>query len=600
MLASEIARLFAASEDFDTQIRKALAIAGEGLGVSRCYMFLDSENGASASIAYEWLAEGVQSIISNWQNVPYSTYPKWRAILEKEELYVIDDVRAMFSRIRDALEAQGSRAIIFAPLRKEDGSVTGLLGFDECRQTRVWSEAEKDILKTISGIIATAYSRKLHISAERAARQKFEKFFRSNPVPMAVNTIDSLCFIDVNEAFLRKFGFTWDEVIGKTGFELGLFGDKGYTLQKRDELLRSGTIAKREVDFRRKDGDLIHGLLSTDTIESHGQKYFLSVMGDITDQVKHRAALQNDLQTERNRLANIIEAARLGTWEWDLLTDEFLMNDRLAEIIGYTLQELEPMSLQTWKSFICSEDLRQVEDLLHFHFMGITDYFECELRLRHKDGSWVWVYARGRAIERDSAGQPLKMYGAHTDITWKKNMEERIHELAIRDALTGIYNRRYIYQRLNEIVSEYLRCGRNFCVSILDIDHFKQVNDTYGHQAGDFILREFALSIGASLRAYDLLGRYGGEEFVIVSLNSNGAGIVAMSERLMRIVRGRSFRFEEKDIRITFSCGIADSSEFAHEAFSIENMIALADKRLYAAKERGRDRCVGPSGNLNL
>jgi diguanylate cyclase (GGDEF)-like protein/PAS domain S-box-containing protein len=592
---TEIALLFAASGDFDTQIKRAMAIIGERLGLSNCCMLIDNEDGA-ASLVCEWPAGEGDSGLQNRQEEPYCSYPDWRPVVEKKELYVVDDVAAASGAVRDVIEARGACAVVLAPLRREDGSVMGFLGFDERRKARVWSEDEQDTLKAVSGIIATAYSRKLHISAERAALQKFERFFRSNPVPMAVNTVDDLRFVDVNEAFLRNFGFVWDEVIGRSGFELGLFMDNRYAMLQLHEVLRSGAIGKREVDLRRKDGSLIHGLLSADIIESHGQKFFLSVMGDITEQVKHRAALQNDLKTEQDRLAHIIEATRLGTWEWDLLTGEFIINECFAEILGYTLEELQPMDIQAWKGLVCPDDLKPAEDLLNFHFLGITDYFESELRLRHKDGSWVWIYDRGRVIKKDSEGRPLKMYGSHADITWRKKMEARIYELAIRDELTGIYNRRYIFQRLNEITSEYRRCGRNFCVSILDIDHFKDVNDTYGHQAGDFILREFARSIGASIRAYDLLGRYGGEEFIIVSVNVCSPGIAAMADRLMNIIRGRHFGYEGRDIRITFSCGIADSSELGQDRFSVEALISLADERLYAAKEKGRDRCVGPSG----
>jgi diguanylate cyclase (GGDEF)-like protein len=204
---------------------------------------------------------------------------------------------------------------------------------------------------------------------------------------------------------------------------------------------------------------------------------------------------------------------------------------------------------------------------------------------------------RGKVLERDRDGHPLMMYGTHTDITEKKTMEQKIHEMAIRDPLTEVYNRRYIFERLDAIAAEHSRVGRNFCVSILDIDHFKDVNDTYGHQAGDFALRELALTVSASIRQYDLLGRYGGEEFIIVSPSAFGAETVKLVDRILGSVCRKVFSVKGSDIRLTFSCGVADSAEFTPSTFSIEALVSLADKRLYAAKEGGRNRCIGPGDN---
>jgi diguanylate cyclase (GGDEF)-like protein/PAS domain S-box-containing protein len=590
---SEIALIFVTSGDFDTQLNRALAIAGEYLGISRCYLFLDSEDGTTTTNTHEWCAEGIGPQLDCWQNISYSEIPSLKKILENEIVYTVDDVGKLPVDVGNMLGTRGIRSIIFAPLRV-DNRVHGFLGFDECDRLRTWSEMEIETLKTISGIIAAAYSRKLLLSAEKDALLKFEKLFRNNPAPMVVSRADELRFVDVNEAFLEKFGYAREDVIGKSSLELGLFVDNDRSLYARAKLLRSCSIRNQEVAFHRKDGSLIHGLFSADMIESRGEKYFLAIMVDIMEQVKLRTDLQTDLETERTRLVNIIEGARLGTWEWNVQTGETVFNDRWAEIIGYTLAELGPMRIETWERFIHPDDLPESGGLLNLHFERITDYFECEYRMRHKGGSWVWVLTRGKAILRDSAGRPLKMYGTHTDITEKKALEQRICEIAIHDPLTEVYNRRYIFRRFDEMAAEYSRRRRNFCVSILDIDLFKAVNDTYGHQAGDFVLREFAHTIGSTIRKYDLLGRYGGEEFIILSPSSNASETSVIIERIMTLVRGRSFLFGGDDIRFTFSCGISDSSEFAQDTFSIDPMVALADKRLYAAKEGGRNRCVGP------
>ncbi len=163
---------------------------------------------------------------------------------------------------------------------------------------------------------------------------------------------------------------------------------------------------------------------------------------------------------------------------------------------------------------------------------------------------------------------------------------------SIHDPLTGIFNKRHVLERLQGFDAEYARLGRNFCVSILDIDNFRNLNYNYGREAGDLILGEFAGLISAAIRPYDICGRYGGEEFIIVSVNANAAETVAMIERIMGLVRGRVFLYNGMEIRIRFSCGIADSSEIPPEELSVEKMVELANRRTFAAKLSGRDRVV--------
>jgi diguanylate cyclase (GGDEF)-like protein/PAS domain S-box-containing protein len=428
------------------------------------------------------------------------------------------------------------------------------------------------------------------LSAEQVERVKFEGLFRHNPAAMSIHSTDDGRCIDANDAYLAAFGYTRDEVVGKPGLERELFVDdfERWSMAK-EELLRTGALRNRELTIRRKDGRRVHGLLSGDLIDIQGKACALTVMVDITDELE----LQHALASERNRLANVIEGTRLGTWEWNLLTGKTTYNERWAEILGYTLAELEPTSTDTWVRLTHPEDVPESDRLVREHVEGRTPFYDFEGRMLHKNGDWVWVHDRGKVIERDPDGRALIMYGTHTDVTERRAMEEQIRELSIRDPLTGVYNRRYVFERLSEIVAEYTRYGRTFCVAIMDLDHFKAINDAYGHQMGDLVLREFAHAVGSTIRKNDLLGRYGGEEFIIVS-SVGWPEIATLIERLMGTVRGRVFTFEGREVRFTFSCGLADSSEFSRDACSIEAMISRADERLYAAKAAGRDRFVGP------
>ncbi|MBF0159655.1 MAG: PAS domain-containing protein [Magnetococcales bacterium] len=140
---------------------------------------------------------------------------------------------------------------------------------------------------------------------------------------------------------------------------------------------------------------------------------------DIDDAKK---AERNFLQ-ERQRLANILEGTRAGTWEWNVQTGETLLNERWAEIIGYTLEEISPVSLETWLRFTHQEDLQRSNELLKQHFKGAIGYYECEARMHHKNGDWIWILDRGKVISWTEDGQPLWMAGTHSDITRTKKAE---------------------------------------------------------------------------------------------------------------------------------------------------------------------------------
>ncbi|MDC7238270.1 MAG: sensor domain-containing diguanylate cyclase [Sphaerochaetaceae bacterium] len=167
----------------------------------------------------------------------------------------------------------------------------------------------------------------------------------------------------------------------------------------------------------------------------------------------------------------------------------------------------------------------------------------------------------------------------------------KIKELSSRDALTNIYNRRFILDTLEKDIDRYKEKNHPFSVSILDIDYFKKINDNYGHQAGDYILQEFTKTILNNIRKTDLLGRYGGEEFIIVTYDTLKNNTVKRISELLNVIRNTTYSYNSKSINFTFSAGICDVTDFSIEDISFETLISLADKRLYAAKDAGRD-CI--------
>jgi len=227
-------------------------------------------------------------------------------------------------------------------------------------------------------------------------------------------------FVEVNHAFEKLTGLKKEDVIGRSIGEVFLENNKGEhdrtsdwkRIINNDEIKefeyfhwRVGKWLRINVCFRNKD-------------------YCIMSFADIT----HERNQISELTKSNKRLENIIEGTSTGTWEWNIQTGETIFNERWAEMIGYTLEEISPISIATWKKYTYSDDVKQAEHLLRKVFAGEKDNYEIECRMKHKDGSVVWIQDRGRVTSWTPNGKPLLMSGSHTDITEKKKAENTLTE----------------------------------------------------------------------------------------------------------------------------------------------------------------------------
>jgi len=155
------------------------------------------------------------------------------------------------------------------------------------------------------------------------------------------------------------------------------------------------------------------------------------VVGTVLD-ITERRELEEQLRTQQRRLQSILDGTHVGTWEWNVQTGATVFNPRWAEIVGYTLAELEPISIETWIKFSHPDDLKRSGKLLEEHFAGRSDFYDCEVRMRHRDGHWLWVHDRGRVATWTEDGKPLLMAGTHQDITARKQAELSLEQAQIK------------------------------------------------------------------------------------------------------------------------------------------------------------------------
>ncbi|MCX6057821.1 MAG: diguanylate cyclase [Chloroflexi bacterium] len=318
------------------------------------------------------------------------------------------------------------------------------------------------------------------------------------------------------------------------------------------------------------------------------ERALLKTVTNILGKYILRMQVEEALRIEHWRLESIIEATNVGTWEWNIQTDELVWNEAGAKIFGYTLKELEPISNKTWNMLAHPIDLEQGNKLLKRHFAGELPSYDFECRMKHKDGHWVWVHDLGRVMTRNADGKPLTMFGSITDISERKQSILLLEKIAKTDFLTNLYNRRYFMQRGTEECKRTSRSYQPLTLLMLDIDHFKKVNDTYGHEIGDLALQHVTAIMKSGLREIDILGRMGGEEFAALLPNTSLDHAVLLAERIRLSVGNTPFDTSAQALTLTVSIGV---EMFTNEMSGIDELLRNADAALYRAKNSGRN-CV--------
>jgi PAS domain S-box-containing protein len=225
----------------------------------------------------------------------------------------------------------------------------------------------------------------------------------------------------LNETAARLAGRSRDVLTGRKFADAGTgCGASGLAplirrcMEERVEL-------QTETDHPAPDGTIVRLMVKIRPVPEG----VLVLSTDITD----RRCAEEELRNDRVRLERIIEGTNVGTWEWNIPTGEVVFNQRWADIVGYTLDELAPVSMRTWRHLAHPEDLRHSDELLEQHFSGALPYYDCECRMRHKDGHWVWVHDRGRVVSTGPDGKPLMMSGTHTDITANKHAVDELQRM---------------------------------------------------------------------------------------------------------------------------------------------------------------------------
>lgn len=280
----------------------------------------------------------------------------------------------------------------------------------------------------------------------------------------------------------------------------------------------------------------------------------------------------------------------LGDWYWDVKENKVTGNDRKFLALNYKKEDVPShMGHQFFTDKIHPEDYDKVMDNMSEHLKGNIPFYEVRYKIQTKDGHWKSYYDRGNVTKRDKNGNPLLLAGIVVDITKEvemttlvKEQNKILLELIETDSLTDVYNRKALYEKLEAEIKYSNENKTNLTILMIDVDDFKSINDTHGHLVGDNILKKIATVIKDSIRDTDIVGRFGGEEFLVLLPNTTQEKCHTIAERIRENIEKLKLPSQNS---VTISGGV---KEYNHE--TIDSVIDKADKMMYEAKKHGKNK----------
>jgi diguanylate cyclase (GGDEF)-like protein/PAS domain S-box-containing protein len=408
-----------------------------------------------------------------------------------------------------------------------------------------------------------------------------------SPIGLAEAALDCR-FVGVNPSLCAMLGYTEAELLARSLLDIIHPDDLAADLANKELLLRGERATySMEKRYVAKSGDTVH--VQTDVALMRGEDAKPAGFIIQVQSIGERLAAQQRLQSLNQRLSLAVSAASLGVWAWDLRTSELSWDAAMHDIYG--LAEGTPLRYEHWKRALLPEDSAMAEAQLaravEQHGRSDSCY-----RIVHPERGVRYIESFEDVVT-DAAGQVVSVVGVNRDVTRQRQIEDallqrqaEIVRLSLTDALTGIANRRRLDEQLETDLNRVRRYGGKLSLALADLDHFKRVNDAYGHDVGDCVLKTFVEVMKRHVRDTDLIARLGGEEFVIVMPQSDCNAAEALAERI-RAELART-RIAPLTQYVTVSFGIAELLPDDCAA----SLLRRTDQALYRAKTAGRNRTV--------
>ena len=486
------------------------------------------------------------------------------AILEHggKKVYELSLARTTDGRQLDAIYTK-------AAFVDAEGKVAGLVG------VIVEISARKELERTLS-----------------ESNQKLRSIIEASPLAIIARDLDGVISL-WNPAAEKIFGWTADEVMG-TSQSIVPAEIRAEVQAMRRQVEQGMMLSLEETRRIRKDGTIIDVSLSVAPIHDANQN-IVGTMVLIAD-ISRRKHAEDALRDSEAQLRLAMEAADMGSWYWNLDTGTISVSDGFGPLFGMP----RGSNFTHYKEFLAAihPDDRDATDASVQRAIKLDNNFDMECRVLWPDGSVHWLAVKGQ-VTRSPADRAQRIVGVTTDITSRRQAEQRIAYLAHHDALTGLPNRVLLQDRIEQAIAHSHRNATQVAVLFIDLDHFKTINDSLGHQQGDQLLQLVASRIQGCLREIDTVSRLGGDEFVIVipalSSDHEGGDATAVAQKLLEALSA-DFHVQSHDLHIGASIGI---SIYPDDGETAEILMRNADTAMYHAKERGRNQYQFFTGEMN-
>ena len=402
------------------------------------------------------------------------------------------------------------------------------------------------------------------------------------PDPVYLIDPETSGIVFCNQAAHLDLGMERNEVLGHSVLSLQMDVVGSEQWREIAKVIRDSASYVFVGRHRHKAGHEVSVEVHTRVVVLGGCEYFVSVARDIGS----RLSQERDLLSRDAQLRYALNEATDGLWDWDIRTDQVYFSPQLKRMLGYGPYEAAAPRLADWSDNIHPDDKRRVMQTIADHMNGLRERYDAEYRLRNRNGHYLWVRDRGRICARDDEGRPLRMAGMVHNTTEHKQLEIELQRLASHDSLTGLLNRRESEVIVPTQLRLCSRLGLGMGLAMIDIDHFKQVNDVHGHLAGDQVLRRVAELLSGSIRSADYLFRWGGEEFLLLCVDVSEDEMLALAAKLRQRLADATWPEVPQLGRVDASIGVACFPGHVDQS----ELILAADRALYRAKTLGRGR----------
>lgn len=326
---------------------------------------------------------------------------------------------------------------------------------------------------------------------------------------------------------------------------------------------------------QREDGSLFPIDIMISRIKIAGEDYAIGIIRDDSERVAI-SAMKEALELSNARLTRTQDVGGLGWWESDQLQNQMIWSVMVPQILGVSGRVAPSFDVI---SDLCVPEDKEKLNAFRADLSALSD--RCvTYRIRRPDGDLRWI----EEIVNTEPDQ--RLLGVMRDVTKQKELEQRLKVESVTDPLTGMLNRRQFNRVLKARYAKFRRYGSNCVLVMYDFDHFKNINDRYGHAMGDEVLKKAAVLVNSQLRAYDQAFRLGGEEFAIILSGLDAKDAYAFAERIRQSIDIASFELDDTNIRSTISLGI---SQFRQSDNTFDDVMLRADEALYKSKANSRN-----------